>query len=442
MPQPVPGFDRRGIFQASPVYRPSRELAWMQVAQRPTGHWSGDVFTGLASAIGLGRQSAAREREEQKALNLQQQQLANQQAFAAEFFGTDPERARVLLENEPLRELFVQRRRQAQEAAQRTREEESAAELARIRTDALAQIPEIGPERAAAIERIAGDRGVDLILQSLRPEIDLQPAIDYLVSQGEDPEEARGGLAAGLTAEQMLDRLDAERREAQGGSDGWERGTGTLQNTQFRRLPDGSFEAQPIPGTEGAGGGGKPLTEAQAKSANAATAIALAMTDLLAPGQGGRPRFESLTNVGNRVVDRLLPGAVGLGEDYEIASRAASRAVEGLLRQASGAATPDQEVARYIRDLAPGLGDEPGTVRHKLEQLAILGELQGQLAQGIQFPKLIALVNERIAQGDALARFMPNTEPAPGAAASTSGMHARPAMPRTLADVARARGLM
>lgn len=51
-------------------YRPELEAAWQQTAQTPTGHWTGDAFSGLAASIGMGRQTAAREREQKRLAEL------------------------------------------------------------------------------------------------------------------------------------------------------------------------------------------------------------------------------------------------------------------------------------------------------------------------------------------------------------------------------------
>lgn len=50
---------------------------------------------------------------------------------------------------------------------------------------------------------------------------------------------------------------------------------------------------------------------------------------------------------------------------------AISRAVEGLLRARSGAAVPDSEVRKYVRDYGPRVGDTKKTALYKLEQLRL-----------------------------------------------------------------------
>lgn len=50
---------------------------------------------------------------------------------------------------------------------------------------------------------------------------------------------------------------------------------------------------------------------------------------------------------------------------------AMSRAVEGLLRQRSGAAVPDSEVKKYIKDYGPRIGDTKEVALYKLQQLKL-----------------------------------------------------------------------
>lgn len=50
---------------------------------------------------------------------------------------------------------------------------------------------------------------------------------------------------------------------------------------------------------------------------------------------------------------------------------AISRAVEGLLRARSGAAVPDSEVKKYIKDYGPQIGDPMDVALYKLEQLRL-----------------------------------------------------------------------
>ena len=68
--------------------------------------------------------------------------------------------------------------------------------------------------------------------------------------------------------------------------------------------------------------------------------------------------------------------------DFQIGRTAMSRFTESLLRQASGAATPDDEVERYRVDYSPIPGDKPETVKWKLEQL--VGKVQDAQRQAGQ----------------------------------------------------------
>lgn len=67
----------------------------------------------------------------------------------------------------------------------------------------------------------------------------------------------------------------------------------------------------------------------------------------------------------------VLKGKVTGGLSSRKYDSAVSRAVEGLLRARSGAAVPDSEVKKYIKDYTPRIGDSPEDAMYKLAQLKL-----------------------------------------------------------------------
>ena len=114
----------------------------------------------------------------------------------------------------------------------------------------------------------------------------------------------------------------------------------------------------PLPGTE------KPATESEVKLDNVIASGARAI-ETLTPEM-----LQSQTGFFNHLVSKM-PGFGNylVSDDFQIGRVAMSRFTESLLRQASGAATPDYEVERYRQDYSPIPGDQPETIRWKLEQL-------------------------------------------------------------------------
>ena len=119
-----------------------------------------------------------------------------------------------------------------------------------------------------------------------------------------------------------------------------------------------------LPGTEG------PTGEAGVKQENilfaGERALETVTPDMLAE-QGGL--FNHIANA--------IPFGAGnylVNEDFQIGRVAIAGFVESLLRQASGAATPEKEIQGYRERYSPVPGDKPATVRWKLEQL--VGKVQ------------------------------------------------------------------
>ena len=129
----------------------------------------------------------------------------------------------------------------------------------------------------------------------------------------------------------------------------------------------------PLPGTEG------PISESGVKLTNVQSA-GERFLETVTPEM-----LEEQTGFFNNLVNDVLPLGGGnylVDENFQIGRTAMSRFTESLLRQASGAATPDYEVERYRQDYSPVPGDKPETVRWKLEQL--VGKVQDAQKQAGQ----------------------------------------------------------
>ena len=139
------------------------------------------------------------------------------------------------------------------------------------------------------------------------------------------------------------------------------------------RDEQGRPKQTPLPGTEG------PAGESEVKLGNVRSA-GERFLDTVTPEM-----LEEQTGFFNNLVNDVLPLGGGnylVDENFQIGRTAMSRFTESLLRQASGAATPDYEVERYRQDYSPVPGDKPETVRWKLEQL--VGKVQDAQKQAGQ----------------------------------------------------------
>lgn len=107
-------------------------------------------------------------------------------------------------------------------------------------------------------------------------------------------------------------------------------------------------------------GGDKPITEAQGKLVNYGTTAETMLPMLDKMGS----ELTSLT--GN--ASTHVPGGYGnyaQSEQYQQARIVGNRFVQALLRNESGAATPDAEIAHYENTFLPQPGDKPGTIKLK-----------------------------------------------------------------------------
>lgn len=159
-------------------------------------------------------------------------------------------------------------------------------------------------------------------------------------------------------------------------------------------------------------GGDKPMTEAQGKLVNYAS-TAEAMNTVI--GQHGAALMDPMMGASEASpsIGTLNPGNYMQSEEYQQARVAGERFVQSILRNESGAATPDDEILKYQAALLPRPGDKPGAFRLKAwaRQVAINGMKGGMGKQA------------RMAAVDAALQSGPPPEwepgdPAPSAAAA------------------------
>lgn len=111
-------------------------------------------------------------------------------------------------------------------------------------------------------------------------------------------------------------------------------------------------------------GGDKPMTEAQGKLVNYGS-TAKAMNDVL--DKFGNALTDPLMGASEASpsVGTLNPGNYMQSPEYQQARVAGERFVQAILRNESGAATPDAEIANYQATLLPRPGDSPEAKRLK-----------------------------------------------------------------------------
>lgn len=127
-------------------------------------------------------------------------------------------------------------------------------------------------------------------------------------------------------------------------------------------LPDGTVVQQ----------GGKPMTEAQSRLANY-VATAKAMNEVLARDGNELTSTTQGLSEASPTIGTVNPGNYVQSPKYQAARNAGERFVQSVLRNESGAATPDKEIAHYQSTLLPRPGDAPETLQMKawLRQVAV-----------------------------------------------------------------------
>lgn len=129
--------------------------------------------------------------------------------------------------------------------------------------------------------------------------------------------------------------------------------------------PKGNGTTMTMPdGTVVQVGGDKPITEAQTKLVNYGS-TAKAMDDVI--NQYGDVLTDPLmgASTASPSIGTLNPGNYMQSADYQKARVAGERFVQSILRNESGAATPDAEIAHYNATMLPQPGDKPETTRLK-----------------------------------------------------------------------------
>lgn len=179
-------------------------------------------------------------------------------------------------------------------------------------------------------------------------------------------------------------------------------------------LPDGTVVQQ----------GGKPMTEAQSRLANY-VATAKAMNEVLARDGNELTSTTQGLSEAAPTIGTVNPGNYVQSPTYQAARNAGERFVQSVLRNESGAATPDKEIAHYQSTLLPRPGDAPETLKLKawLRQVAVNAMEAGMT------------VEARRAMIDAAAK----SGPPPGFTAAAGGSAAAPdsAAQTGQADIAR-----
>lgn len=132
--------------------------------------------------------------------------------------------------------------------------------------------------------------------------------------------------------------------------------------------------------TRGPAPTGKPLTEGQSKDVGFATRARAALTTL-------GPIADTLTSRGDRLLD-LAPMGLGRemqGDNYQVASNAATNFLLAILRKDTGAAVTPSEEAMYGKVFIPQPGDNAALLEQKAQarELAIAGLEQGMPADAL-----------------------------------------------------------
>lgn len=236
-----------------------------------------------------------------------------------------------------------------------------------------------------------------------------------------------------LTDQMLLETIMGERTPVQAlGADGkpvfMSPGAAVMGGAQPAPKDSGPAMSMTLPDGTVVQMGGKPLTGEQARGVNyAATAEQMLPTlDVLGS------TLTSLTEKGSESIP--LVGNYFQSEDYQNARVQGERFVQSVLRNESGAATPDAEIAKYNATLLPQPGDKPNTIRVKswLRKVAVEAMKAGMTADARK-----AQIDAAIAAGpppdfqpgsmataapaDASAAPAPAAPPAP--AAQTGGGH-------------------
>lgn len=170
-------------------------------------------------------------------------------------------------------------------------------------------------------------------------------------------------------------------------------------------LPDGTVVQQ---------GSGKAPTQAQGQLMNY-TATARSMMPVLDKLGPQLTNPVEGASEASPTIGTLKPGNYMQSPEYQQARVAGERFVQSILRNESGAATPDAEIAKYQETLLPRPGDGPGQIKFKswLRQVAV-----NAMASGLG-------INERKAEIDAAIAAGP--PPGLETEASPTGAPAAPA---------------
>lgn len=174
------------------------------------------------------------------------------------------------------------------------------------------------------------------------------------IIQGMDPE-LQAAIAFGSTPVESVVTPQGPRIATRMDAIGKEPAYAPKGNGTTMTMPDGTVVQV---------GGDKPITEAQTKLVNYGS-TAKAMDDVI--NQYGDVLTDPLmgASTASPSIGTLNPGNYMQSAEYQKARVAGERFVQSILRNESGAATPDAEIAHYNATLLPQPGDKPETTRMK-----------------------------------------------------------------------------
>jgi hypothetical protein len=216
-----------------------------------------------------------------------------------------------------------------------------------------------------------------------------------------------------LTDQMLLETIMGERTPVQAlGEDGkpvfMSPGAAVMGGAQPAPKDNGLSMSMTMPDGTVVQMGGKPLTGEQARGVNYAATAEQMLPTLDALGS----TLTSLTEKSSESIP--LVGNYFQSEDYQNARVQGERFVQSVLRNESGAATPDAEIAKYNATLLPQPGDKPNTIRVKswLRKVAVEAMKAGMTADA------------RKAQIDAAIAAGPPPEFQPGSMATAAPANA------------------
>ena len=242
-------------------------------------------------------------------------------------------------------------------AEQRNIEEHAASMSAADRQAQAAKIEQTVAQALAAPSAQAWDAIVGQIAPDLVGQFDNRETVAARYMSIADVLKRQDAAAAANAPANPADRYHEV------GGNVWDYGDGTsppaMLPGQGEAMTVYGPDGQPIM-TQGTGGAGRPLTEAQGKD-NMFSTQARGALDAL------NPVVNTLTSRWDQTLGAVPFGLGGGGQDqnYQVANQAGQEFLSAILRKVSGAAITEQEQALYGRIYLPQPGDQPAVVEAK-----------------------------------------------------------------------------